>query len=358
MLARLKVDPFVIALLVVVSLAIAWPAPGVSDGPLHMDDIASYGIGLIFFLYGISLDPLHMWRTMGKWRLHLLVQAATFLLFPAIVFAVQPLSERIFPQAVLTGLFFLAALPSTVSSSVAMTSLARGNVALSIFNASISSLIGVFVTPLLMAWYLHTTGVALPLKDVIIKLVLMVMLPMGFGQLIRPLVKGLVARHKVVVRIADRAVILCIVYNSFCDSVAEGVWSSKDALLLPLMAASVILLFLVVYGILGVVCRLLELSVEDRIAVLFCGSKKSLATGLPMAGVLFGSNPDTAIIIAPVMMFHFFQLLIVSFLAASYASRTEPDASPVADVAAPKVAAAPPLAMEDLAEEKVEASSS
>lgn len=324
MLARLKVDPFVGALLIVVAAAVAWPEPGETGGPLHADTVARYGIGVIFLLYGISLSPEQMWRSMGKWREHLLVQAATFLLFPIIVFAVQPLTGAVLPQDILTGLFFLAALPSTVSSSVAMTSLARGNVPLAIFNASISSFIGVFVTPVLMAWYLHTTGASLPLHTVILKLVLLVLLPIAVGQFLRPLAGPWVARHKVVVRVADRAVILAIVYNSFCDSVADGIWSAQDAWTLPMLAGMVIALFLTVYGALDAICRFAGLTVEDRIAVLFCGSKKSLATGLPMGGIIFGAGPATALIIAPLMMFHFFQLLIVSFIAASYARRPEP----------------------------------
>ncbi|MEW6254571.1 MAG: bile acid:sodium symporter family protein [Pseudomonadota bacterium] len=328
MLARLKVDPFVIALVFVVGAAVAWPEPGETGGPLHADKVASYGIAVIFLLYGISLSPEQMWRSMGKWREHILVQASTFLLFPVIVFALQPLTERLFKQEILTGLFFLAALPSTVSSSVAMTSLARGNVPLAIFNASISSFIGVFVTPLLMAWYLHTTGTTLPLHTVILKLVLLVLLPIAVGQFLRPLAGPWIARHKVVVRIADRAVILCIVYNSFCDSVADGIWNSQDVWTLPVLAATVIGLFLLVYAILDGICRLGGIKVEDRIAVLFCGSKKSLATGLPMGGIIFGAGPATALIIAPLMMFHFFQLLIVSFIAAAYARRPEEGGAP------------------------------
>ena len=322
MLARLKVDPFVLALVLVIALAALWPAPGVSGGPLHADVIGSYGIGVVFFLYGITLAPDQMWRSMGLWREHLLVQVATFLLFPAVVFGAQFVTDELFPQEILTGLFFLAALPSTVSSSVAMTSLARGNVPLSIFNASISSLIGVFVTPVLMAWYLHTAGETLPLHTVILKLLGLVLVPIAIGQLLRPLLGPWVSRHKAIVRLADRAVILTIVYNAFCNSVADGIWQSQDSLTLPLLVVSVIVLFFLVYGILSAICRLLGLGVEERISVLFCGSKKSLVTGLPMAGIMFGSGPATALIIAPLMLFHLFQLLIVSFIASNYARRT------------------------------------
>lgn len=323
MLARLKVDPFVLALLSVIALAALWPAPGVSGGPLHADVIGSYGVGVIFLLYGVTLAADQMWRSMGLWREHLLVQGATFLLFPAIVFAVQFATDELFSQGILTGLFFLAALPSTVSSSVAMTSLARGNVPLSIFNASISSLIGVFVTPVLMAWYLHTAGSGLALTAVILKLLGLVLVPIAIGQLLRPLLGPILARHKSVVRLADRSVILVIVYNAFCDSMREGIWMSQDAWTLPLLAGMVIALFFTVYGILSAVCRLIGLSVEDRISVLFCGSKKSLVTGLPMAGIMFGTSPQAALIIAPLMMYHLFQLLIVSFIASGYARRPQ-----------------------------------
>lgn len=324
MLARLKVDPFVLALLAVIALAALWPAPGVSGGPLHADVIGSYGVGVIFLLYGMTLAADQMWRSMGLWREHLLVQGATFLLFPAIVFAAQFVTDELFSQGFLTGLFFLAALPSTVSSSVAMTSLARGNVPLSIFNASISSLIGVFVTPVLMAWYLHTAGSGLALTSVILKLLGLVLVPIAIGQMLRPLLGPLLSRHKGIVRLADRSVILVIVYNAFCDSMREGIWKAQDPWTLPLLAGLVILLFFSVYGILSAICRLLGLKVEDRISVLFCGSKKSLVTGLPMAGIMFGASPQAALIIAPLMMYHLFQLLIVSFIASDYARRPEP----------------------------------
>lgn len=323
MLSRFKLDPFVIALALTVLLAIVWPAPGVTDGPLHADKAASYGVAFIFVLYGLSLAPEHLWKSAGRWRVHLVVQSSTFILFPVVVLAAHPLLVRVMPQEMVTGFFFLAALPSTVSSSVAMTSLARGNVPVAIFNASISSLIGVFVTPLLMAWYMHATGGQLALQDVIIKLVLLVMLPVGLGQLLRPLLGPLVSRHKTVARIADRAVILAIVYNSFCDSVAGGVWSRHDPRLIVEMLVGVIVLFGVVYGLVGLICRLVGFSPMDRVAVLFCASKKSLATGLPMARVIFGSQAELSLIIAPIMLFHFVQLVIVSFIAGHNAARLD-----------------------------------
>ncbi|MGU3493018.1 bile acid:sodium symporter family protein [Xanthobacteraceae bacterium A53D] len=323
MSSRFKLDPFVIALALTVIAAAIWPTPGVSGGVLHADMAASYGVAFIFVLYGLSLAPEHLWKSAGRWRVHLVVQCSTFIVFPVVVLAAHPLLVRIMPPDMVTGFFFLAALPSTVSSSVAMTSLARGNVPVAIFNASISSLIGVFVTPLLMAWYMHATGTQLDLEGVIIKLVLLVMLPVGIGQLLRPLAAEFLNRHKKVVRWADRAVILMIVYNSFCDSIAGGVWSRHDVTIILEMLAGVIVLFFVVYALVAVICRLVGFSDMDRVAVLFCGSKKSLATGLPMARVMFGSQAELSLIIAPVMLFHFAQLVIVSFIAGHMAMRAD-----------------------------------
>ena len=323
MLSRLKLDPFLFGLVLVVGLALLWPAPGVTGGPLYADKAATYGIAVIFFLYGVSLAPDRLWASATRWKLHLVVQLATFGLFPLMVLLAMPLLNRVLPEEVGVGFFFLAALPSTVSSSVAMTSLARGNVPVAIFNASISSVIGVFVTPLLMASFLHATGGTMPLGPVITKLVLMVMLPLGLGQMVRPLVRAWVERHKAVVKVADRLVILAIVYNSFCDSVAAGVWSSQSPLLVFEIAAFVLALFAVVYLAVGLVCRLFGFNMGDAIAVKFCASKKSLATGLPMAHVMFGALPQLSLIITPIMVYHFLQLVIVGVIANRFASRAD-----------------------------------
>ncbi|MFG1432938.1 bile acid:sodium symporter family protein [Xanthobacter sp. V2C-8] len=326
MLARTKIDPFLLSLVIVVVLALLWPAPGVTGGPLHADKAANWGIAIVFFLYGISLPTKKLIQSATRWKLHLLVQIATFVVFPLVVVLAMPLLRSIFPEDVTTGFFFLAALPSTVSSSVAMTSLARGNVPVAIFNASVSSLIGVFVTPLLMAWYLHSTGEGLALADVILKLVIIVIVPLVIGQLLRPPLLKVVEKHRVIVKVADRAVILAIVYNAFCDSVAAGLWSDRSPALLVEIAVGSALLFAGVYLLMLLVCRIAGFDRADTVAVTFCGSKKSLATGLPMATVMFSTLPQMSLIITPIMIYHFLQLIIVSFLAgrhASHAARLE-----------------------------------
>ena len=321
MLARLKIDPFLLGLVAMVVLALIWPTPGVSGGALHFDYATTYGVSIVFFLYGLTLSPEKMKDGIMQWKLHICVQLATFVLFPVLVIAWRWLTPGIFSDNLWLGFFYVAALPSTVSSSVAMTNIARGNVPAAVFNASLSSFLGVFITPALMSWYMSRNGIDMPLLPVILKVTLLVLVPIVVGQIARHWLGAWAKRNASWVKLADRTTILAIVYNSFCDSVAAGVWSGNDVLVVVEIAVGAVVLFLAVYAITDVVCTAMGFNVRDRIACQFCGSKKSLATGAPLAKVVFGSTPALGLIIAPIMMFHFLQLVIVSFLAARFARR-------------------------------------
>lgn len=309
------IDGFLIALVLVVLAAIAIPGPGETGGVLHMDVIATYGVAVIFFLYGLTLAPERMHAGIRHWRVHIAVQLCTFVLFPIVVLTLGTPLKGYVPEEVWIGFFYLAALPSTVSSSVAMTSLAHGNVPVAIFNATLSSLIGVFATPLLMAWFLASTGVGMPLLPVIGKIVLLVLLPIVVGQVARHWLYGWATRNLKAIRLADRAIILAIVYNSFSDSIVEGVWAGHDVSMIASIIVGVIALFFIIYGLMTIPCRLMGLNRADTIACLYCASKKSLATGVPLAKLMFSGSPALGLIIAPIMLYHFFQLLIVSVMA-------------------------------------------
>jgi solute carrier family 10 (sodium/bile acid cotransporter), member 7 len=317
---RFQLDWFLGALILVVLAAALWPEGGAKGGVLHIDWVSSYGIAIVFFLYGLTLAPEKLHQGMGHWRLHLTVQLGTFVLFPIVVLALGLPLKRFVPPEIWTGFFFIAAVPSTVSSSVAMTSLARGNVPAAIFNATLSSLIGVFLTPILMAWFVTTTGSSLPLGQVILKVVLLVLLPVGLGQIARRWLAHWATRNGGWLKFVDRLIILAIVYGSFSDSIAAGVWSGHDLNLIVELLVGVIGLFFIVYGLMTIPCRLFAFNREDTIACLFCASKKSLATGVPMATLMFGANPALGLIIAPLMLYHFCQLVIVSIIANRYAA--------------------------------------
>ncbi|KZE32970.1 bile acid:sodium symporter [Crenobacter luteus] len=304
-----------LALIGAVALSAVWPELGRSGGLLRIEVFTGYGVAVVFLLYGLTLSPQKLREGLFNWRLHATVQLSTFLLFPLLGLALVSALGGVLVPALALGFFFLAALPSTVSSSVAMTSIAKGNVPGAIFNASLSSLIGVFLTPLWVNAYLKASGVAFDLWPVILKVVMLVLLPIALGQLLRPLLLKWLTRHAALTRLLDRATILAIVLNSFSDSVAEGVWAEHGASTIALIAGLSVGLFALVYVLMQWACRRLGFDRGDTIACTFCGSKKSLAAGVPMAKVMFGANPALGLIIAPIMLYHFLQLVMVSYLA-------------------------------------------
>ncbi|RYZ11539.1 MAG: bile acid:sodium symporter, partial [Myxococcaceae bacterium] len=216
------------------------------------------------------------------------------------------------------GIFFLCALPSTVSSSVAMTAAARGNVPAAVFNATLSSLLGVVITPLLVGWLIQSGGQGFPLGKVMLDLVLWLLLPLALGQLARPLIGGWISRHKPLVHVVDRGTILVLVYTSFCDSVKSGVWSGHGASTLVATVLVCALIFGLVLAFTGAVADRLGFSREDRIAAVFCGSKKTLASGVPMARLIFGASPALSVVLLPIMIYHPLQLFVCGILAARW----------------------------------------
>lgn len=316
-------DWFLIGMGVAVALAWLLPDPGAKGGSLHPELLNKLGVSLIFFLHGLTLSFAALSAGTRNWRLHLLVQLCTFLLFPVLgLLLLASLGQAIGPD-LRTGLFFLCALPSTVSSSVALTATARGNVPGAVFNATLSSLLGVVLTPLWLGLVLGAAGHSLPLGRVVLDLLLWLVLPLFIGQALRPLFGALASRHKARIGVLDRLTILMLVYTSFCDSVKAGVWHAGAAPLLISTLSSVALLA-VALSFVSVVSRALGFSLPDRIAAVFCGSKKTLASGVPMARLIFGANPGLGLILLPIMIYHPLQLVIGGWLAGRFAASQEP----------------------------------
>jgi sodium/bile acid cotransporter 7 len=307
------------------AVALAWlfPAAGAKGGSLHPELINKLGVSLIFFLHGLTLSLAALLAGTRKWRVHVLVQSSTFVLFPASGLLLLAATDGRIDPELQTGLFFLCALPSTVSSSVALTAAARGNVAAAVFNATLSSLLGVVLTPLWLSVVLGAAGGALPFGSVVLDLLVWLVLPLLVGQAVRPWLGGWATRHKPRINVVDRVTILLLVYTSFCDSVVAGVWrSGGTALAVSAVACGLLLaLALVLTWLLG---RALGLERADRIAALFCGSKKTLASGVPMARVIFGAHPQLAIVLLPIMIYHPLQLVVGGWLASRLAPRQLP----------------------------------
>ena len=318
---KVKFDWFLTGMIAAVALAWGFPHAGARGGWMHPELLNKLGVALIFFLNGMALSFAALKAGTLRWPLHLVVQAGTFLLFPLIGLGLLQLVGAAISPELHLGFFYLCALPSTVSSSVAMTAAARGNVPAAVFNATLSSLLGVFLTPLWISWILKTGGYDAQLGKVIIDLMTWLILPLILGQISRSWLADWAKRNKKIIHIADRGTILLIIYTSFCDSIVRGVWSGKGVS--PVITAVIgsIVLFWVIFLIIEAVCKLLKFNTEDRIAAVFCGSKKTIASGVPMAQLIFGADPHIGLILLPLMIYHPMQLMICGVLAGRWAKR-------------------------------------
>jgi sodium/bile acid cotransporter 7 len=318
------IDPYIVLMFATVALAALFPAEG-GAAPVA-GAAADAGIVFLFFLYGARLSPRAAWDGLRQWRLHLAVLLSTFALFPALGLGFKAVASASLPPGLVTGVLFLCVLPSTVQSSIAFTSIARGNVPAALCAATVSNMLGIVVSPVLAAWLLHTHGVQLSF-GVFRDIVLQLLAPFLAGQLLRPWIGGWVTEHRRVLGFADRGSILLIIYVAFSKGMAEHIWRQigpRDlAVLIVLLAA---LLALALFSTWMIGRRILRFTVEDEIVLQFCGSKKSLASGLPMASVLF-AGPQLGLIVLPLMLFHQLQLMVCAVLARRYAARPQADAT-------------------------------
>ncbi|HZG26707.1 MAG TPA: bile acid:sodium symporter family protein [Chitinophagaceae bacterium] len=312
-------DGFILGLLVMVFLAWLWPEGGENNSPLKLDEISSYGVSLIFFFYGLRLNLENLKAGLSKWRVHLTVHSTTFILFPVLVLVARYFLENDENHLLWLGIFFLASLPSTVSSSVVMVSIAGGNMPAAIFNASISSFIGIFITPLWMSLVLTTSTGDFDMRSIVFKLILQVLVPVVAGILLHGRLGGFAEKHRKTLRYFDQSIILLIVYTSFCESFARKMFSGYTFLNILILCLCMIGLFFLVYMIVRAITRILHFNREDTITALFCGSKKSLVHGTVMSKVLFPASDIVGIVLLPLMLYHALQLVAASIIAQAMA---------------------------------------
>jgi sodium/bile acid cotransporter 7 len=282
-------------------------------------------VALLFFLYGAKLSGAAVIEGMRHWRLQALVLSSTFVLFPLIGLVVVLACGGWLPGELRLGLMFVCVLPSTVQSSIAFTSIARGNVPAALCSASVSNLLGVVVTPLLVAWLMGAHGAGFSPKA-LGDIALQILLPFVAGQAVRHWLAPFLERHSFVTAIVDRGSILLVVYAAFAEGMVAGVWSLLGVGdLAAVMLLDLVMLAAVLIST-TIACRLLGFSKEDEIAIVFCGSKKSMAAGIPMANLLFPGGAVAAIVL-PLMLFHQAQLFACATLARRYARRASGSAS-------------------------------
>jgi len=317
-LSRLNIDPYVLAIMGMVVAATIVPAHG--KGAVAAGFLTNAAIALLFFLHGARLEPKAALAGVWHWRLHLVILLSTYALFPALGLAARALAPGLLTPELWTGVLLLCVLPSTVQSSIAFTSIARGNVPAALCAATGSNLIGMVLTPVLTGLLLSTQGgfSGRAVIDIFVQL----LLPFAAGQLSRPWLADWAARNKRVLGLVDRGSILLVVYVAFSEGVTQGIWHQLDLARLGTLLAVSVALLAIVLTITTVLSRKLGFSRQDEITIVFCGSKKSLASGLPMATVLFAGSP-VGLIVLPLMLFHQAQLMACAALARRYAAVPE-----------------------------------
>ncbi|MFF2188489.1 bile acid:sodium symporter family protein [Streptomyces sp. NPDC058155] len=318
--ARLPVDPYILALLGTVALAALLPASGTAA------DVAggatTGAVALLFFLYGARLSTREALDGLKSWRLHLTVLACTFLVFPLLGLAARGLVPFALTPELYSGLLFLCLVPSTIQSSIAFTSMARGNVPAAICAGSFSSIAGIVVTPLLAALLLGGGANGFS-PDSLLRIVAQLLLPFVAGQLLRRWVGGFLTRHRTLLGRVDRGSILLVVYTAFSQGMVAGVWNRVTPGRLGALFAVEVVLLAAMLTISWYGARRLGFDRADRVAIQFAGSKKSLAAGLPMASVLFGAQASLAVL--PLMLFHMLQLVVCAMIAKRRSREPLPD---------------------------------
>lgn len=318
-LNALRLDLFTALILVTLAIAVLFPVRG--QAAALLSPLTNIAIGVLFFLHGARLSRQAIIAGVAHWRFHLAALALTFVLFPLLAVAFRELVGALLPSALLTGLIYLCVLPSTVQSSIAYTAMANGNVPAAICSASLSSLVGVFATPVLASFLIGAQGAAATLTSIKM-IVSQILLPFIAGHLMRPLVGHFVDRHKATLAWFDRGVILAIVYRAFSSATVERLWTQLSLTDFVVVFCVVAVLLAAAIAGAALAAKALGFDQADKIALTFCGVQKSLASGAPMANVLFPAAIVGAILL-PLMIYHQTQLMVGAIMARRFSQRAE-----------------------------------
>ncbi|WP_405607117.1 bile acid:sodium symporter family protein [Polaribacter sp. Asnod1-A03] len=316
---KFKIDKFILSIIGVILIAYFFPNWATEDSKAPLNTISSIGISLIFFFYGLKLNPTELKSGLKNWKLHILVQGATFLMFPLLVLFFRPIIQNEEQETIWLAFFFLAALPSTVSSSVVMVSIAKGSIPSAIFNASISGIIGILITPLWMGLFINNPQTDFNFTNIYIKLILQIIFPVVLGLLLQRFLGKFAHKHSSKLTLFDKSIILLIIYKSFAESFINGVFNAVSILDLLAIFIGVITLFLIAFSLTGFLSKKLNFNNEDKITAQFCGTKKSLVHGTVFSKILFKGMSSIGIMLLPLMLFHATQILIISIVASKLA---------------------------------------
>ncbi|WP_423212311.1 bile acid:sodium symporter family protein [Paracoccus yeei] len=314
-----KTDPFLLLMIGAVALATVMPATGATAG--LVETLSTSAVALLFFLHGAALSPRTILDGLKRWKLHLFILTTTFAVFPLLVLPLRLLPGSILPPDLALGFVYLGVLPSAVSSSIAYTAMAKGNVPAAVCNSAGSNVFGLLLTPLLMSMLIGSAASeAMDLGQTLADVCLQLLLPFGLGQLAHRWLGGPLQRNSRWLSDYDQWVIVLIIYSAFSQSATAGLWQVLPISGLLLAGALCLVLLLAVIGFTMTGARRLGLSRADEITAVFCGSKKSLASGLPLAQVLFAGAAGFGMIVLPIMLYNQIQIMVGAMLARRYAS--------------------------------------
>ncbi|BES72096.1 bile acid:sodium symporter [Marinobacter nanhaiticus D15-8W] len=318
---RIPIDRFTLILLGTIGVATYFPAEGEVARMLGV--AGSVAVALLFFFHGAALSREQVVAGASHWRLHIIITAMTFVVFPVLVWPISKLPSSWVPEDLVLGFLYLGVLPSAVSSSIAFTAMARGNVPAAVCSAAASNVFGMMLTPFLLLLLVSVAGDGFSVGDALKDIVFQLLLPFGVGHGLRPWLGRFMERNKPLMARYDQGVILLIVYSAFSHSVASGLWQRLPVTSIILAIGLCDLLLFVVILLARLAAMSWGLNTADEAAVVFCGSKKSLASGLPMAKVLFAGHPGFGMIVLPIMCYNQIQIIVEAVLAKWYLSKFE-----------------------------------
>lgn len=315
---RFLPDNFTLALIVTVFIATFVPAAG--HAAEIFNGLTTAAIALLFFMHGAKLPREVLIAGAKHWRLHLTVLSCTFIVFPILGLLLKPLLEPLMTPRLYVGILFLCVLPSTVQSSIAFTSVARGNVAAAICSATTSNILGVMLSPALIALLVTSHDSNTSSVNAILRIAMQILLPFIAGQIMRPWIGAWISRHHLAMSMVDQGSILLVIYTAFSEAVVQGLWQQLPVPALAGLFLACCILLAIILGLTTFAARQLGFNKADEIAIVFCGSKKSLSSGVAIAKVLFAGHEIGAVVL-PLMLFHQIQLMTCAVLAQRYAAR-------------------------------------
>ncbi|HAK00330.1 MAG TPA: hypothetical protein DCM62_09915 [Bacteroidales bacterium] len=310
----MKDFPFISGLVLMIGAAFLLPEPALHQGWFSLATLSNIGIFCLFFFYGLKIKREVFLQGLKNYKLHSLIQLTTFVGFPLLVLPFYPLIQSPMQQTLWLGILFLAALPSTLSMSVVMVSMAKGNISAAIFNASLSGILGIVITPLIMSVFLTSYAMAGEFGQIMFRLILVIVLPVCLGLMLQNFLKTIPEKYSKPMGFIDKGVVLLLVYQSFARSLESNVFSQTSFSDLIIVTVAMILLLGVVYFTLVAITQRMKLNKEDRTTALICGTQKSLIHGSVFANVLFGQTAGMGLLILPLLIYHTIQILFFSLI--------------------------------------------